>query len=159
MILYKKINGHLHYWETWGDPEGKSAIIHWGIVGERGEVKNIYSDASSSFEEIGEAELNDVLEKGYEEIEDYDILYIEYKVDDMGTAEDLQKRHALQDRMDETLGGTGLGFCDGGSIGSGTMEVCCFVVDVEIALKVIREDLKDTEFNDYLRIYEEGIDD
>ncbi len=58
--------------------------------------------------------------------------------------------------MNETLGWSGLGHCDGGSIGSGTMEVCCFVVDFDIAKSVIEADLKSTEFDDYSRIYDEG---
>jgi hypothetical protein len=74
----------------------------------------------------------------------------------MGCGEDVEKRHRLQERMDETLGWTGLGHCDGGSIGSGTMEVCCYVVDFEIAKKVIENDLKGTEFEDYTRIYDEN---
>ena len=74
----------------------------------------------------------------------------------MGTPKDLEKRHALEERMNETLGWTGVGHCDGGSIGSGTMEVCCFVVDFDTAKRVIEEDLKGTKFADYSRIYEEG---
>ena len=74
----------------------------------------------------------------------------------MGDVEDLEKRHRLEDRMNETLGWTGLRMCDGGSIGSGTMEVCCYVVDFDMAKKVIEEDLKGTEFSDYIRIYDEN---
>jgi len=76
----------------------------------------------------------------------------------MGTKEDVAKRHALEDRLNEALGWTGLGECDGGSIGSGTMEACCFVVDSEIAKRVIENDLAGTEFSDYLRIYDEMSD-
>ena len=53
--------------------------------------------------------------------------------------------------MDETLGWTGLGHCDGGSIGSDTMEVCCLVVDFDTAAKAIEADLRGTEFADYTR--------
>ena len=60
--------------------------------------------------------------------------------------------------MDEVLGWTGLGHCEGGSIGSGTMEVCCFVVDFDIAKKVIETKLKDTEFADYTRIFDENAE-
>ena len=87
--------------------------------------------------------------------EDHCTLLIEYNVEGMGTREDIEKRHRLEERMDETLGWTGLGACDGGSIGSGTMEVCNFVVDFEIAKAVIESDLKGTEFGDYSRIYDE----
>ena len=88
-------------------------------------------------------------------IESQSVLLIEYQIDGFGSSQDLEKRHALQDRMDETLGWTGLGHCDGGSIGSGTMEVCCFVVDFETAKVVIEEDLQGTEFANYTRIFDE----
>jgi hypothetical protein len=67
----------------------------------------------------------------------------------------MSMRHALEERMNETLGWTGLGYCDGGSIGSGTMDVCCFVVDFKIAKRVIEKDLKNTKFADYSRIFDE----
>jgi len=35
------------------------------------------------------------------------------------------------------------------------MEVCCYVVDFDIAKSVIEADLRDTEFGDYTRIYRE----
>jgi len=89
-------------------------------------------------------------------MENHRILLIEYKVEGMGNTEDLNKRSKLQERMDQTLGWVGIGHCDGGSMGSGTMEVCCFVVDFEIAKKVIEEDLFDTEFEDFERIYDEN---
>jgi hypothetical protein len=77
----------------------------------------------------------------------------------METTAQLDKRHRLEDRLDDTLGWTGLGAVDGGSIGSGTMEVCAFVVDFDLAKKVIEADLAGTEFADYTRIYDEQHDD
>jgi hypothetical protein len=71
-----------------------------------------------------------------------------------GTEQDLDKRHRLEGKLDRILGWTGLGHTDGGSIGSGTMEAGCVVVDFEIAKKVIEENLKDTEFGNYTRIFE-----
>ena len=82
-------------------------------------------------------------------------LLIEYAVDGFGTSADLNKRHSLEDRMNETLGWTGIGNCDGGSIGSGTMEVCCFVADFEVAKRIIEADLAGTKFADFTRIYHE----
>ena len=88
-------------------------------------------------------------------IEDHQRLLIEYSADGMGSLKDLHKRHALEERMQQTLGWTGLGIGDGGSIGSGTMEVCCFVVNFATARRVIEADLKATEFDNYTRIYDE----
>lgn len=151
--LYKKIDGVLHYWETWENADANEAYVHYGKVGEEGITETF--DTSESAEYVNQIQkMMDNLD-GYGEIadDDFQILLIEYPVDGFGTKEDLQKRHALQDRMQEVTGWNGLGFCDGGSIGSGSMEVCCFVVDFETAKKVIAEDLKNTEYGDYSRIY------
>ena len=79
-------------------------------------------------------------------------------INGMGSKDDVEKRHRLEDRLNETLGWTGLGACDGGSIGSGTMETCSFVVDYELAKKVIADDLAGMEFADYTRIYDEDAE-
>jgi len=101
--------------------------------------------------------LQPAAEQGFAPIdqEDHAILLIEYAVDGLGTKQQLKKRHALQGRMDETLGWTGLGACDGGSGGLGTMEVCCYVVDFDVTKRFIEDALRDTEYADYTRIYRE----
>jgi len=155
--LYKRIDDKIYYWETW-DRNWFSGIIHWGILGQHGKDKTVKSGLFKSFKKEVQKEIDNKLAEGYKQIEidDHYTLLIEYSVDGMGTEKDLEKRHLLQNRMDETLGWTGLGYCDGGSIGSGTMEVCCFVVDFKIAKEVISNDLKDTEFADYTRIFDEN---
>jgi hypothetical protein len=153
--LYKRIKGKLHYHEAWAD---RAKIMeHWGTVGERGETATHKRNKKLSEEDDFKQILSKPLSDGYKPIEpdDQATLLIEYAVKGMGASKDLKKRHALEDRMNETLGWTGLGMCDGGSIGSGTMEVCCFVVDFKIAKRVIEEDLNDTEFGNYTRIYDE----
>ncbi len=155
--LYKNIDEKLHYWETW-DKDESTGVAHWGIVGEKGESEEIGSGFLSSFRKKIQKCIDERIAEGYRPIDDDELftLLIEYDVDGMGTPEDLDKRNRLQERMDETLGWTGLGHCDGGSIGSGTMEVCCFVVDFEIAKLVIGNDLKNTEFENYSRIFDEN---
>ena len=151
--LYKKIKGTLRYHEAWAD--GGKITEHWGIVGERGESREHKMPKRKSEDKALREVLQGAFDDGYDELEDLKVVLIEYPVKGMGSAGDLEKRHTLEDRMNETLGWTGVGHCDGGSIGSGSMEVCCMVVDVEIATRVIAEDLKGTEFANYSRIYEE----
>ncbi len=57
--------------------------------------------------------------------------------------------------MNDLLGWTGLGHCDGYSVGLGTLELCCLVVDYELAQEVIAAELAGSEFAHYGRIYEE----
>lgn len=155
--LYKQVNDQLHYWETW-DKDEKTGIIHWGIVGEQGKDEEIKSGLLSDFRKKIQQMVDKQVANGFApiEIEDHHTLIIEYAIEGMGTAEDLDKRHRLQAEMDEVLGWVGIGHCDGGSIGSGTMEVCCLVVDFNIAARVIATALNNTEFANYTRIFDEN---
>ncbi|MFV0565095.1 MAG: WGR domain-containing protein [Flavobacteriaceae bacterium] len=152
--LYKLINNQLHYWETWNDNE-KKAVVHWGAVGQKGQDKTVKAVSATKLQQAIQNEINGKIEEGYEEFDDdkTSFLEIEYKINGFGTEQDLSKRHRLEDEMDEVLGWTGLGHVDGGSIGSGTMEVGCVVVNFDIAKKVIEEALKNTEFDNYSRIF------
>lgn len=144
------------YWEYWDNEDG-SHTVHWGELGTEGESTVIKRRLlTSSRSQVLKLE-KEFKSEGYEEIDfdDQHVLLIEYTVDGFGNAGDLNKRHSLESYMNEVLGWTGLGHCDGGSIGSDTMEVCCFVVDYEMARQVVIERLRETEFSDYSRIYQE----
>jgi hypothetical protein len=156
--LYRFSESTKEYWETWEDEDG-GHTVHWGILGTVGASKTVKSTATHSARESIQEEIDALLAQGFVPIDpdDHLVLLIEYAVNGMGTQVDIDKRHRLEDRMNETLGWTGLGACDGGSIGSGTMEVCAFVVDFELAKKAIEADLAGTEFADYTRIHDEAL--
>jgi hypothetical protein len=131
-------------------------MVHWGVVGERGQSKQIKYGFFSNFRRtVVQKEIDKKISQGYREFDEnrFSYLEIEYNIEEFGTEQDLAKRHRLEEKMNEILGWTGLGNTDGGSIGSGTMEVGCIVVDFEIAKRVIKQELKDTEFGDYARIF------
>lgn len=155
--LYRLAGDAPEYWETWEDDDGRH-LIHWGELGHRGQTRTVQSGFFKSAPTLIQKEIDALIAGGFRPVapEDHAILMIEYAVEGMGSEADLAKRHRLEDRMNETLGWTGLGACDGGSIGSGTMEVCTFVVDYEIAKRVIEGDLEGTEFADFTRIYDES---
>lgn len=154
--LYKRIEGVLHYHEAWA--AGGKIVEHWGVAGERGQTTEHKKPRWKSEEKAVSAVLEKAVEQGFVPVDEIGetILIVEYTVDGFGTPADLDKRHAVEDRMNETLGWTGLGHCDGGSIGSGTMEVCCFVADFELARRVIETELAGTSFADFTRIYDEN---
>lgn len=152
--LYKLIDNTLHYWETW-DKDAKTAVIYWGVVGERGQDKEIKGGLFSGFRKKVQKEIDAKILEGYAEPDEDEVAFLEvvYEVDDFGTEQDLDKRYRLEARLNELLGWTGLGHVDGGSIGGGTMEAGCEVVDFDIAKAVIEQDLKNTEFGNYTKIY------
>jgi len=153
--LYRFADNSKSYWETW-EHDGVHTV-HWGVLGTRGTSKELRSTFFKKATDVIQKEIDQRIAEGFGPIasDDRETLLIEFAVAGMGSSTDLEKRHRLQQRMDETLGWTGLGHCDGGSIGSGTMEVCCLVVDFDIATRVIEADLRDTEFSNYARIYRE----
>jgi hypothetical protein len=155
--LYRRQGDRVtHYHEAWVN---KGIVIeHWGELGTRGAQKNHPIKQKSDGEEILRAVLKPALDAGFEPInaDRLQIVLVQYKINGFGSVEDLKKRHELEDRLNETLGWTGLGHVDGGSIGSNTMEAACFVVDVEVAKRVLAEDLRGTKFGDYYRIHAGG---
>jgi hypothetical protein len=80
-------------------------------------------------------------------------LVIEYKIQRNQSSVLLEKRHALEDWLDKLLRQKKLGDCDGGAIGSGTMEVFCDVKDYTKARALVAKAIKSTRFADYERIY------
>lgn len=157
--LFKRERGKLRYHEAWG--RDGNVTEHLGEVGDRGRTREHTVPRGGSADAVIAEVLKPARDRGYAEIdiEDHFTLLVEFAInDEMGEPGDLDKRYRLQDRMDESLGWTGLGHCDGGSIGMGTMEVCCLVVDFEIAKRVIAADLEGTEFADYSRIFDENAE-
>ena len=157
MKLYRLTENKKEYWQVW-DNGDNSHTIHWGELGTKGQSKIVKSSFFKKAETIIQKEVDAFVAQGFHEIDDEDhiTLLIEYAVNGMGNSEDLDKRNRLVDRMNDTLAWTGLGYCDGGSIGSGTMEVCNYVVNFEIAKNVIKKDVVGTEFANYTRIFDEN---
>lgn len=153
--LYKRMpTGETRYHEAW--TSGRKIVEHWGVVGERGKTKEHKRPPGSKEDAAIRKVLASAQAEGFEEIEDLKTLIIEYTLDSWGKGSDHDRRVEVENRMNELLGWTGVGHCDGGSIGSGTMEVCCLVVDFDVARKLIEEDLRGSPHANYSRIYEEG---
>lgn len=89
---------------------------------------------------------------GFDE-DECDFLIVEYEIDETQLDRELAKLQALEERLEDALGRARLGYVDGNSVGSGTMEVCCMVKDGQAARALIQTDLGDTEFANYTRIY------
>ena len=143
--LYKTVGHSLRYWEIWEHDE--TTVVHSGVVGDAGEVSYIPNDSAA--QEVIERQAARLREEGYAKRENASlfVLLIRYQIDGMGSVADLDKRHKIEELMDECLGWTGLGHCDGGDIGGGDMNICCFVVDPTAAIAPI---IKCLEENTYL---------
>jgi hypothetical protein len=138
--LYKDTPEGLLYWETW--EHGGTHTIHWGRVGSIGENKDLPSSLLKNAKRAIQKEIQARRDEGYAERKNLHGLLIQYRLDNWGNTTDLDRRHKIEDLMNECLGWTGLGHCDGGDIGSGTINIFCFVVDPYAAIVPIVANLR-----------------
>jgi hypothetical protein len=152
--LYKATkSGELHYHEAWS--ADVTITEHWGKLGELGSTRDHSLTEADDPNEVLEAVLASARAAGFAELDDaeLELLSIEYRIEGMGSRADRDKHQALENRMNELLGWVGLGQCEGVNVSYGTMEVCCRVVDFELARSVIEGDLEGSLFADYSRIF------
>src|SRR5690348_13126085 len=121
--LYKSEAASLRYWEAWDT--SKEVTVHWGVVGKEGSTKRLSLAPQEDASSVIEREATLLRAEGYQELPD-DMLsqvVVQYPILEMGTPEDLDRRYEVEHLINQRLGWTGLGYCDGGDIGSGTMNI------------------------------------
>ncbi|MFT4251588.1 MAG: hypothetical protein QM608_03795 [Caulobacter sp.] len=148
--LHKRVEGRLHYREAWVD--GETVVEHFGPCGERGEVVEHPAADARAQRKIVERIAAAARADGFKAVPDSRMagLLVSVPIDGMGSVEDLDRCHALEDFLDEVTGWLGLGHCDGGSSGSGSMEAFCLVVDYRLAAEVIGRELAASPFADFV---------
>src|SRR5262245_45169521 len=102
--LYKRVDAVLHYREAWA--HGGMLVEHWGVVGERGKTRKTTLPKETSGEHAIAEALRPAIKDGFAPVSmnDHVRLLVEYRVDGFGVGTDLDKRHALEERLNETLG-------------------------------------------------------
>ena len=145
MLKLYKTGDIARYWEAWST--ASEVTIHWGILGEKGETREIQIRDGDNPNEIIEREAREPKKQGYKKIPASKLqrLIIQYPIKGMGATGDLDKRVQVEELMNECLGWKGLGHCDGGDMGSGTMNIFCFVVDAKAAVPHVLQELKQNE--------------
>jgi hypothetical protein len=74
--------------------------------------------------------------------DDHSTLIVQYRTKGWGSPQDLQMRHKVEFLLDESLKTTANGYCDGGDIGSGTVNIFLFVLDPSRARDTVVEALR-----------------
>ncbi len=151
--LYRRIEGRLHYHEAW--PWESKIVEHWGLCGTTGEVREHDFDGTLAGKRLIARLKKEARAGGFQSIAPsrHATLIVEYPIDGFGTPADIDRRHKIEDHMNHVTGWLGLGHCDGGSSGSGTMEVFCIVVDFALAKAALERELRDSPFAGFGRIY------
>jgi hypothetical protein len=147
--LYRRVGKDLEYYEAWPTDEG--IIEHRGRCGERGRaLRHATRDVAEQHRIL--TKLRDAAKSdGFRNIPQSRLatLIVECQITGSGSTDDIDRRHALEEFLDEQLGWLGLGHCDGGASGAGSMEVFCFVVDHAIAQEALAPILSTPSFSDF----------
>ncbi|MBW8733031.1 MAG: hypothetical protein JF571_01735 [Asticcacaulis sp.] len=152
--LYRRGEDGLHYYEAWAN--GDEIVEHRGVCGTEGETRNYPYATLAQAHKICAASKAAGRAENYRPLalSKHRRLVVELPIDGFGDATDIDTRHTLEDFLDNRLGWLGLGHCDGGSTGSGTMEVFCFVVDMAVAREAVARELAGLDLPAEPRIYE-----
>ncbi|SHF64197.1 hypothetical protein [Dysgonomonas macrotermitis] len=148
--LYKTFDGAIHYFEVWID-EDNTLTTHEGILGEIGETESFtepdkdseflppriaMAKAIKTYQDLGY--ISDILSTE---------LILQYPVKS-GTSktaisEDIE---SIEGILNNCLGWTGNGHCDGGDTENGIATFFCYVIDKAIATETIIEALDEEGF-------------
>jgi hypothetical protein len=132
---------HFHFAYCADDDKGRASLVDVnGEVGKPADVRVRPLRRRESEKTALTVVIEPAWQAGFRPIDegDWQTLSLEYAVTGMGTPEDLAFRHTLEDELGDALVARGLGYVDGGDIGSGTMAVHAEVVDVKRAIAAIR---------------------
>ena len=145
------------YHEAWVEPQHRRIVEHWGYVGEAGETATHRVHIFGSLEKQFAAVLEGARELGFRELPEsaYATLIVEFALTGEGSIADQDKQEDVSDALTEKLGWLGLGYCEEGHVTADTIEICCRVLNVDLAKTTISEALDGSVFADYSRIYQE----
>ena len=145
------------YHEAWIEPKHRRIVEHWGYIGDAGETLVHRIKIFGSLEKQFTGVLDPARALGFEELPDsaFATLVIEYPVGTKTPEEARDTQEDIEDALTEKLGWIGLGFCEDGRVTAEAYEVCCRVLDVDLAKTVITKSLDESVFSDYSRIYQE----
>ena len=145
------------YHEAWIEPQHRRIVEHWGYLGEAGDTATLRIHILGSLERQFTEVLRPARELGFAELPEsaYATLIIAYDGTGKARIDVEDNQEDITDALSEKLGWTGLGYCEDGRIVENTLEICCRVLDVELAKGVISSALDGSVFADYSRIYQE----
>ncbi len=139
--LYKESDGTIYYFEMWIDEE-EILTTHKGILGEIGETSNINNKNLPPQIEMAKA-IEKYLEQGYSEDITLTELIIQYPIEKRAKPTDVTGQiEDVEACLNNCLGWTGNGHCDGGDYAYDIATFFCYVVDKDIAATTIVDALE-----------------
>jgi len=144
--LLKKGEKEWGFWEAWYEEKEAQYAVHVGTVGVKGGQYSVLADQPAGNNLLALQEwINEMKEEGYVEVtkEDLQPLHVQFF---HLNAEDVETRYRIEQILDECLGTTGNGHCDGGDDSRGGLVFICRVLQIDQAVVDVRQALRETSF-------------
>lgn len=140
--LIKKNGEEILFTEIW--LEGKSLFNHSGTVGEIGKFEKFKLSIDENVNNISQELVKEKISDGFKLLEPDDMaeILVQYNYEENEISDILEKRQLIQIIIDRCLFATCNGYCDGGGMGMGVVEIYNYVIDIEKGMQVIIEELK-----------------
>jgi hypothetical protein len=144
--IYKRDRDGYHYWRAWRYQ--RIVVLNWGKVGEKGRTHQIRLRKGQTAKAVIAEAARKPIAEGYCPVdsEDFSTVVVQYRLDNWGSVGDLDKRRKIEEVLNECLASTCNGFCDGGDLGSGEMNLYCLVIDPGAVRNAIVSALKKNRF-------------
>ncbi|GED72264.1 hypothetical protein BRE01_59660 [Brevibacillus reuszeri] len=145
--LLKKGEKEWQFWEAWYEEKEQHYAIHCGIVGVRGGQYNVLTDHAGEYQHSLQEWVNEMKEEGYLEVtkDDLQCLHVQFA---HLHAEDIEMRYHIEQILDECLGTTGNGHCNGGDDSRGGLVVMCHVLQIDQAVVDVVQALREKSLAD-----------
>jgi hypothetical protein len=134
---YRRTEDGVEYWESWVEEDGP-AVVHWGRLGERGEVRRFEDRAE--FSDYVRTKTFELHAAGFRAIDEEDHATVLVMIPPESLPYEAADVEALWARLeswvDEELGWTGLGRCTGVDLSS-EMVALAIAVDARLAVEVL----------------------
>lgn len=148
--LYKSHLNNTEYFEVWLNDDGVSLTIHTGNVGDTGQTEDVFYDEEGDLPV--KVAMNQLVlaqkEKGFHSVNLIELV-VQYISKEK---ESITEKDAVEILLNESLGWTGNGHCEGGHAEAGIVNLFCYVVDKDVAVDTIRKAFEENGLSKNLTI-------
>jgi hypothetical protein len=138
--LYKQTPEGTQYWEAWQDTD--KLVTHWGTLGDKGQSVEMPLGDDETEEAAIARESEPLRASGFVPIEPIQSVVISYSTSGWRPEALLDKRYRVEGLMNEILGWSCNGYCDGSDMIGGRINIVCVVIEAQIAAQTAIDALR-----------------
>ncbi|MGG1661202.1 hypothetical protein [Brevibacillus sp. NRS-1366] len=136
----------MRFWEGWYEEKEQLYTVHFGQVGEKGDHYAVLADqVEGRTHQVLQEWADEMKEKGYMEVTNADLRPLTVQFPNLKES-DMEFRYTIEQLLDDCLGRTGNGHCNGGDDSRQGLTLTCRVIQMDKAVAVVVQALRETSF-------------